>query len=364
MKKRLLTLLVAGCMIFSMTACGTETKEAEDTADHTTEEGTGEAAQPDDSVIGTSTVTELGQYLGLSYEAYEITVTEEEVEEKVQAMLSENSTETPVEVVAENSYVNIDYVGKKDDVAFDNGTAQSQEISIQNSGYIDGFAESIVGMKVGETKDCPMTFPEDYHAEDLAGQEVVFTITVNEAWEMTPAELNDAFAQENGYDNVEALYAGVKEKLAAEKETTEKNYVKSELIQQVIDQSTFDMNEEEIAYYVEAQKSEQEYYAQLYGMDLESYVTIFGMTLEEFEETCREMSIYQIQRRLVLSAIAEKESIEATEEEYQTYAEEYRSYYGAESIEALEEAYTKEAVALQVVSDLTADFVAANAVAE
>lgn len=355
MKKRLLTLLLAGCMIFSMTACGTDTKETEESADTATEE---------DASMGTSRLTELGQYKGLTYEAYEINVTDEEAEANVQAMLSENSTENPVEVVTEDSYVNIDYVGKKDDVAFDGGTAQGQELSIQNSGYIDGFAESIVGMKVGETKDCPMTFPEDYHAEDLAGQDVVFTITVNEAWELIPAELNDDFAQENGYDNVEALYAGVKETLAAEKEATEKNYVKSDLIQKVIDQSTFEMDEEEVAYYAETQKSQMEYYAQMYGMDLETYVTAMGMTMEEFEETCEELATYQIQSRIVLATIAEQEGLEATDEIYQEHAETYQNYYGFESIEALEETYTKETILLQVVSDLAGDFIVENAVAE
>ena len=120
-------------------------------------------------------------------------------------MLANSFNKNPQEVATETSVVNIDYVGKKDGVAFDGGTAEGTELDLANSHFIAGFAESIVGMKVGETKDCPMTFPEDYHAADLAGAEVVFTITVNECWEKIPAELNDEFAQSKGYDTVDAL---------------------------------------------------------------------------------------------------------------------------------------------------------------
>lgn len=361
MKKKLLTLLLAGCMIFSVTACGTE-KESEDVTEPETEESTDDETGND--AIGNSTLTELGQYMGLSYDPYDTTVPEEEVEAYIQTLLSADSTKNPVEIVAEDSYVNIDYEGKKDGVAFDGGTAESQELSIANSGYIEGFAESIVGMKVGETKDCPMTFPESYHAEELAGQDVVFTITVNEAWEQIPAELNDEFAVKNGYENVDALYEGITAEFREDKESDAKSDMEYQLIQTVIDNSIFDLDEDEIALYVSDLKSEQEYYAQMYGVDLETYLSAYGMTMEEFEENCREIAVYRIQSPLVLSAIAEKEGIEVTDEEYQAHAEKYVSYYGAESIEALEETYTKETVFAQVLSDMALEFIAANAVAK
>lgn len=364
MKKKLLTLLLAGCMIFSVAACGTEKEEEKNTDDSATEENTDGESETDLSALGTSTLTELGEYKGLSYEPYDTTVEEEDVESYVQNLLSTDTNKNPVEIVAENSYVNIDYVGTLDGVAFDGGTAEGQELSIENSNYIEGFAESIVGMKVGETKDCPMTFPESYHAEELAGKDVVFTITVNEAWEQVPSELNDEFAVKKGYDDVKALYAGIRAELQEEKESEAKSDMEYQLIQTAIDNSTFDLKEEEITLYVDDMKSEQEYYAQMYGIDLETYLTAYGMTMDEFEEYCREIAIYRIQSPLVLSAIAEKEGIEVTDEEYQAHAEKYVAYYGMESVEALEEAYTKETVLSQVLSDMALEFLTANAVAK
>lgn len=362
MKKKLLVMLLAGCMVFSMTACGNKEKKAEGTTE--TEE-TAEAETVDTSALGTSTLVELGEYKGLTYTPMDTTVTDEEVETEVQYMLANSYTKNEQEIVTETSYVNIDYVGKKDGVAFDGGTASSQELSIENSGYIEGFAESIVGMKVGETKVCPMTFPEDYHAEDLAGQDVVFTITVNSCWEQLPAELNDEFAVENGYDNVDTLYAGIREQYEISKQQDAEADMQYQILQKVIDNSTFEMNEDEITLYVNDLKSQYETYASYYGYDLETYVTLAsGMTMTEFEDQCREIAIYRIQNPLVQMAVAEAEGLVLTEEEYTERAKEYMEYYGYTTIEELEEAYTKETVELQLTSDMAVEFLTANAVAE
>ena len=217
MKKRLFAMFLAGCMALAMTACGEkETENKTETA--------GETQTVDTSALGSSKLISLGEYKGVSYVPYDTVVTEEEVEAEVQYLVANSYNKNPQEVATETSVVNIDYEGKKDGVAFDGGTAQGTELDLANSHFIAGFAESIVGMKVGETKDCPMTFPEDYHSADLAGQEVVFTITVNECWENIPAELNDEFAVTKGYENVDALYAGVREMYETSKQQEAKDH--------------------------------------------------------------------------------------------------------------------------------------------
>lgn len=366
MKKRLLILAFAGCMVLSLAACGkkegetTEKNETAETTDSAEETGKTEV---DTSALGTSTLKELGNYKGLSYVPYDTTVTDEEVEQQVQYLVSNSFNKNPQEVVTETSYVNIDFEGKKDGVAFDGGTAAGQELSIQNSGYIPGFAESIVGMKVGETKDCPMTFPEDYkNNEELAGADVVFTITVNECWENVPAELNDEFAVSQGYENVDDLYAGAREFCENQKAQNAQSAKEEQLIQGVIDNSTFDLKEDEVAVYVEQLKQQYQMYASYYGYDLETYVTnASGMTMDEFEEWCREVSIFKIEKPLVMTAIAEKEGLEVSDEEYSTRAEKYMNYYGYQTLEELETAFTKEAVMEEVISDLALEFVEKNA---
>lgn len=365
MKKKLLVLLLAGCMVISMTACGSkETEESAETAE-STEESADSTAQVDTSALGTSKLTELGEYKALTYVPMDTTVTDAEVEAEVQYMVANSFNKDPQEVATETSVVNIDYVGKKDGVAFDGGTAEGYELDLGNSNFIEGFAESIVGMKVGETKDCPMTFPEDYHSADLAGADVVFTITVNDCWENIPAELNDEFAVTNGYENVDALYAGVRElyeKSKQEEADADKEY---QLLQKVIDNSTFELNEDEVTLYINDLKSQYESYAMYYGYDLETYVGMAtGMSFSEFEAQCREIAIYRIQCPLVENAIVETEGLVVTDEFYNEKAEEYMSYYGYATVEELEAAYTKDTVMAQVTADLAVDFLVENAVAE
>lgn len=361
MKKRLLALMLAGCMALSMAACGDTKEKEEETAksEETTENG-----QKDMSALGTSTLKELGEYKGISFKEMDTTVTDEEVEAQVQEFVKKSVIKNPQDVVTETSYVNIDYVGKKDGEAFDGGTASGQELSIENSGYIPGFAESIVGMKAGETKDCPMTFPEDYQAEDLAGADVVFTITVNECWENLPAELNDEFAVSQGYEDVDGLYAGIRDLTEKQRVQTAESDKEYQLIQGVIDNSKFDLKEDEITLYIDQLKQQYEIYAYYMGTDLETYVTnALGVTMEEFEAQCRDIAIFRIQTPLVLNAIAEKEELSVSDEEYAAEAEELREVYGCETVEELEETYTKEAVLETIINNLALEILAENAVA-
>lgn len=365
MKKKLFMLFLTGCLVLSLAACGQreESTENNDAAEESAETEEETETDVDTSALGTSTLTELGEYRGIEYTPYDTTVTDEEVEAQVQNLVSNSFNKDPQEVVTETSYVNIDYEGKKDGVAFDGGTAEGQELSIANSGYIDGFAESIVGMKVGETKDCPMTFPENYGNESLAGADVVFTITVNDCWENVPAELNDEFAVNQGYENVEDLYAGVRELYEEQKLQTAESDMEYQLIQGIIDNSTFELNEDEIALYVNDIQQQYELYAYYSGYDLETYVSgSFGMTMDEFEEQCREIAIYRIESPLVLTAIAETEGIELGDEEYEARAQEYMEYYGYTTIEELEEDYTRDTVMMQMVSDAALDLVKEAAV--
>ncbi len=361
MKKKLLAMLFAGCMVLSMTACGS--KETEEPAE-TTEEAAGETTERDLSALGTSKLIELGEYKGLTYVPMDTTVTDEEVEAEIQYMVANSFNKNPQETATETSVVNIDYVGKKDGVAFDGGTAQGTELDLGNSHFIPGFAESIVGMKVGETKDCPMTFPEDYPAEDLAGAEVVFTITVNECWENIPAELNDEFAAKNGYETVDALYAGVRKMYETTKQQNAEADAEYQILTKVIANSTFELNEDEVNLYINDLKSQYEQMAAYYGYDLETYVGMAtGMSFSEFEAQCREIAAYRIQCPLIQNAIAEAEGLEVTDEIYQEKAEEYMSYYGYSTVEELEAAYTKDTVLAQVTADLALDFIMENAVA-
>lgn len=348
MKKKLLTLLLAGCMVLSLSACGKS-----------------ETEQKEDSALATSKLVELGEYKGLTYTVADTTVTEEAVESEVQYLLASSPIKKSQEVATETSVVNIDYVGTKDGVEFEGGSAQGYELDLGNSNFIEGFAESIVGMEVGETKDCPMTFPEDYHAAELAGAPVVFTVTVNECWENIPAELNDEFAVSQGYENVDALYTGVREYLESAKKDEAQANMQSELVQKALENSTFDIVEDEIQMHIDDTKAQYEGYASYYGYDLETYVLIAtGQTMEVFEEYCRENAINAIKSSLLQSAIIEKEGIQITEEVYKEKVEEYKNLFGYETVEEFEATYTKEMITKQILADETMKILMDNAVPE
>lgn len=364
MKKRLVTLLLAGCMIFSMTACGSKEDISNDTSVNNTESST-ESESSEHVHTSNSKLTKLGEYKGITYIPMDTTVTDEEVETEVQSMLLSSYTKDMKEVATETSVVNIDFVGKKDGVAFDGGTAEGYELDLGNSNFIEGFAESIIGMKVGETKDCPMTFPEDYGVEELNGAEVVFTITVNECWEKLPAELNDDFAVSNGYKNVDDLYTKVKEAITSSKEQQALYDKEAQLVEKLLTSSEFNIDDAEVEHYVSDTKAEYEYYASYYGYDLETYVSLAtGMTMEEFEEICKENTLYSIKVTLVKEEIEKVENLVVSDELYDEKATVYASQYGYETIEALEEDYTKETIIEQITYDLVLDFIVENAVAE
>ena len=347
MKKKLLALLLAGCMVLSMTACGGKTTDSTTDAGNTTEDSV------ESSTTGSSKLVELGQYKGLTYTAYEVSVTDEDVEAEVQYQLSMSNTRKEVEVATETSIVNIDYVGTKDGVAFEGGSAEGYELDLGNSNFIEGFAESIVGMKVGETKDCPMTFPADYHAAELAGAEVVFTITVNGCWELEPAELNDEFAESFGYATVEELYAAIRTYLEETEKQNADSDMKSQLVAQALENSKFEVSEADIEDSVDAMLAEYTTYAEYYGYDLETYVSVAtGYTMEDFEVYCRENAIQTIKSGLLQAAILEEEGLELTEEEYTARAEEYMTMFGFTTLEEFEAEYTKETITNQCLADM------------
>lgn len=363
MKKKLLTMLLAGCLALSLTACGSGEVEKET---EQTEEAADETATTDTSALGTSAISKLGEYKGLTYVPMDTSVTDEEVEAEVQYMLANSFTKEAQEVAGEDSVVNIDYVGTKDGVAFDGGTAQGQELDIANSNYIEGFAESIVGMKVGETKDCPMTFPEDYDATDLAGVDVVFTITLNECWKEIPAELNDEFAADNGYESVDALYAAIRANYEASKQEEADYDMEYQLLDQIIANSTFDINDEEVQLYVDQLTYQHETIAyNYYGVELEVYVAgVLGMSMEDYEADCQESALFQIQQTLVKRAVAKAEGLEITDEDYDASIQEYMEYYGYTDAAEFETAVGVESIKEQVLLDKALTFIIENGVAE
>ena len=157
----------------------------------------------------------LGDYKNMSITIAKNEVTDEDLDSYIDYLLAANESYVDItdrDVAQNGDVANIDYVGKKDGVAFDGGTATGFDLDLGSGVFIDGFEDGVVGMKVGETKDLNLTFPEDYNNEELAGADVVFTVTLNSIKEAVIPELTDEYVQslDNGLSTVEEYKADIR----------------------------------------------------------------------------------------------------------------------------------------------------------
>lgn len=212
-------------------------------------------------------------------------------------------------VAERGDYVNIDYTGYLDGVAFEGGAAKAQDIPlIENSGYIPGFAEGVIGQTAGATFDVPVTFPADYHSKELAGKEVIFKMTLNKIYDLTiPDEAIQTFT-----DNKHTTYQSLLEE-------TQKTYIKSDLWQQVIKESSYKDTPESIyGYFFAYYRDMYHYYAALYGMNYELFMSYNGITDEMIVEQAKNDALEYI----VAMTLAKQNELAYTQQELDEKIEE------------------------------------------
>ena len=223
MKKKMLAVLLAVTVTMAFTACGDKSKEQDSTAEDTKEtaqentEDTAEAvaeavAEKPGSYMKDLRAADyviLGNYKGVEITLDEPEVTDEYLEGYIDYVLQNSAVSTPVldRPVEMGDVVNIDYVGKIDDVAFDGGTAQGYDLTIGSGRFIEGFEDGCIGMEVGETRDVEATFPDPYtNNPDLAGKVAVFTVTVNSISVEEIPELTDEYVQSLALEGLQSIY--------------------------------------------------------------------------------------------------------------------------------------------------------------
>ncbi len=309
----------------------------------------------------------VGEYKGLAVEVDPIVVTQEEIDSAVSSAISTaGKNETLTEgTVEEGDVANIDYVGKKDDVAFDGGTAEGYDLTIGSGTFIDGFEAGLVGVAVGDTVDLNLTFPENYGSSELAGQDVVFTVNVNSV-QRTP-ELTDALASElsdGAYTTVDAYRAYQEQQLYTSKETSQKSLINNELMTQLYNTCTVNETPDELVQYsLTEMNNYYASYAEAYGMSLDDFITTyFGMDRESYETQAIDTIKVSIQQELILVAIAENEGMEIDDEAFNAGASEYAQQLGYENVEDFINSYDKEKIRVSLMMDKAMDFVRENAV--
>ena len=237
MKKRILLLVMSVSFLMLMGGCGKKNAAKDNTEDKNTEsddkdaEGTVDKTE-DGTDSGLINVTKedykvsdyikLGEYKGIKYTVNKLEVTDADIETAIQEDLQAAATEQEIkdrDVVKDGDIVNIDYEGLKDGVAFDGGTAKDSDLVIGSGSFIPGFEDGLIGATVGKQVDIKTTFPEDYQSTELAGQEVVFKVTVNAIKEKVVPELTEDYVKENlKFDTIDAYKEDIRKKLQEENE--------------------------------------------------------------------------------------------------------------------------------------------------
>ncbi len=262
----------------------------------------------------------LAEYKGLERSEIKVSVSDEEVQTQIDANL-ESTAETIEKTegkVKNGDTANIDYEGKKDGVAFDGGTAEGYDLEIGSGTFIDGFEEGLVGKEIGKTYDLELTFPEDYSSEELAGQEVVFTVKINSVKTQKVPKYTTEWVKENSDVDTKKDYEKlVKDQLKESKEETAKNNVMATLWNEVVEGSeVIKSPEEQVAAYVEEIEAKYEEAAESYGVELKDIWEMEGIDSQEaYDAKNKAAAEAYVKEQLVMYAIADAEGLDYTDEE-------------------------------------------------
>lgn len=261
----------------------------------------------------------LGDYKGLEIEKQETELSDDELQEAIDHSLGHLAEMVVKEdgVVENGDTVNIDFSGSVDGEEFGGGQAEGYDLEIGSGSFIPGFEEQLEGMKVDEEKDVVVTFPEEYHAEELAGKEATFKTKVNEIKFKEVPELTDEIANELDAEanTVDEYKENLRKRLAEQKATDAENVEKEEAITKATDNTTIDIPEAMVNTELDRMVSEFAQRIQQQGLDLQTYFQISGQDETQLREQMKDDAEQRVKTNLTLTAIAEAEKIEATDED-------------------------------------------------
>ena len=264
---------------------------------------------------------QLGDYKGVEVEKVDETVNEDVVNAKLDEMREKGSRLVSVErEIANGDTANIDFEGFDGEVAFEGGKGENYDLVIGSGSFIPGFEDQLVGKKAGEEVEVNVTFPEEYHAENLAGKPVVFKVKVNDVKVKELPESNDEFAADTTeFNTLEELRADVRAKAEADAKEAAKNELRNRVIEKVVANTEVEVPEAMIKHEIENQMMELNYQLQYQGFGMEQFLQMTGKTMEEFKAefaaSRREEALRNVKTSLVIEAIAKAEGVEVNEEE-------------------------------------------------
>lgn len=311
----------------------------------------------------------LGAYKGVEVKKEHTLVTDDQVDEKVEQERRKQAAEVSVEdrPVAEGDTVNLDYAGSVDGVAFAGGTAEGQTLKIGSHTFIPGFEEQMIGMNVGEEKDLDVTFPEDYHAEELAGKAAVFHVKVNGITETQLPALDDDFAKDiSEFDTLDEYKKDIRAKLEAQAAEHDENAFTNAVIEKVMENATVEIPEAMIERQIDSMMRDFEYRLSSQGLKLADFMKYTGQDEKAFRAGYRDQAEKSVRAHLVLTAVEKAEAFEATDEEIDEQIAKFAPQTG-KSLEELKATLTdadREYFKADAIRDKAVKFLCDNAKAE
>ena len=270
------------------------------------------------ALVTTKPEVTLGEYVGIKVNKIEHNVTEEDIDNDIKATQEKNVRLIPVEdrSVQSGDIVTIDFDGSVDGVHFDGGKAEGYELEIGSNTFIPGFEDQLIGKNVGDDVAVNVTFPEEYHAPDLAGKPALFEVKIHDVKAKEYPELNDDFASEvSEFDTMAEFRANVKERLEKRAEQKVKTETENAVIDKVCENAEVEIPEAMINEEVDKMINDFAQRLQYQGLDLNTYMQYTGNTMEGFKENFKPQAEKRIKTTLVLEAIVAAEGIAVTDEE-------------------------------------------------
>ena len=280
----------------------------------------------------------LGQYKGIAVKKLAYTVTDEEVDNALKAEQIKQVRYEDVDRAVENGdRIILDYCGKVDGVAFEGGTAQDQTLEIGSGTFIPGFEEQLIGVNPGETKDIQVTFPEEYHAENLKGKAAVFTCTVKTVQKKELPEIDDEFIKDiSEQDTVAEWKEAKKQELLKARKAAAENARENEILEKAAENATVDIPACMVDREVQYMMQNMSYQLAASGLKLEDYFKYMGTDKEKMEAMYRPDAQQRVKVELVIEAIQKAENIKASEEEIDAAIAKYAEQNGITKEKLLE----------------------------
>ena len=294
-------------------------------------------------------IVDVKDYKGVEIDKVVQEVKDEDIDKEIEALQKRNARMVLVERPAkEGDTVLLDYSGFVGDDQFEGGTAERQELKLGSGMFIPGFEEQLVGATPGEKKDVTVTFPEDYHAEDLAGKKAVFHCLVHEIKEEQLPELDDEFAKDvSEFDTLEELKNSTRERLEKYAKASEERQMQDAALAKVVEANEVEIPSVMIEDEIDRMIQELDQQLRYQGLSVDQYVEFVGKDAKAFRDELRPDAERQVKTRMLLNGIAEAEKIEVSQEElekeledmavqYQTTADKLKEMIGVENINFLQ----------------------------